>query len=172
MSFTDNLNKKRITKGELLLRAGEKCLHGYFVVSGCLKSYVIDKNGKEHILQFAPENWMVSDLDSFVNDVPSTTFIEAVENTEVKLLPRSFFDKSEHLNQEELYKQNQRLIKNIIVTNKRLAAVFSATAKERYLTFCETYPNLIQRLPLKLIAAYIGITPEYLSEIRREIATN
>jgi len=172
MSFIHDLNNKEVAKGELLLREGEICRHGYFVVRGCLKSYVLDKMGKEYILHFAPENWMVSDLDSFTNDVPSKTFIEAVEDSDVKLLPQSFFDRPEQLNQRELYAQNQKLIKNIIVANKRLTSILSASAKERYLEFCETYPNLVQRLPLKLIAAYIGITPEYLSEIRRKIATN
>lgn len=171
MNFIHDLKTKEVAKGELLLRKGEICRYGYFVVKGCLKSYVLDTTGKEYILQFAPENWMVSDLDSFINHTASTTFIEAIEKSELKLFPQSFFDQPKQLNNAELFEQNQKLIKNIIVANKRLASIFSDTAKERYLDFCKTYPNLIQRLPLKLIAAYIGITPEYLSEIRRELAT-
>ncbi|MCB0749332.1 MAG: Crp/Fnr family transcriptional regulator, partial [Ignavibacteriae bacterium] len=83
---------KIISKGEFLLNQGEIAKYGYFVKRGCLKSYVIDSTGKERIMQFAPENWMVSDLDSITNKVPSAVFIEAIEESEVLFLSNSDFE--------------------------------------------------------------------------------
>ena len=170
MDFIKDLPIKKVEKGELLLKQDEFCKFIYFVVSGCLKSYIIDKTGKEHILQFTPENWMVSDLDSFTNNVASSTFIEAIEPTEIKIIPKSFFENTSNLGKEELLTQNKKLIKNIIIANKRLALVLGSTAEDKYLDFCATYPTLVKRISLKLIASYIGITPEYLSELRRKLA--
>ena len=170
MNFIKDLPIKKVEKGELILREGELCNFIYFVVSGCLKSFIINKTGKEHILQFTPENWMVSDLDSFTNNVASSTFIEAIEPTEIKVIPKSFFENISNLEKEEVLAQNRKLIKNIVIANKRLALILGGTAEEKYLDFCATYPTLVKRISLKLIASYIGITPEYLSELRRKLA--
>lgn len=168
----DTQEKKigKYDKGQIVLYKGDVCKYGFFVKKGCLKSYVIDKSGKEHILQFAPENWFVSDIESLLTGKPSKTFIEAVEETEVELFPKSYLDKKYLMTKEELLLQNQKLIRNILMTNRRLASILSATGEERYLDFLNTYPSLAQRLPLKLIASYIGITPEYLSDIRKKLA--
>lgn len=93
MDFSKDLPTKKVKKGELLLREDELCKFIYFIVSGCLKSQIIDKTGKEHILQFTPRVWMVIDLDSFTNGVTSSTFIEAIEPTEIRIIPKSFFKK-------------------------------------------------------------------------------
>lgn len=170
MEFIDGLETLKIIKKTTILLEGSVCKSSYFVVSGCLKSFIIDKSGKEHILQFTPENWMVTDLDSFINQTPSKTYIEAIEDSELKVLPKSFFDNLQELGKEQLLEQNRKLIKNIIAVNKRLASILGTTAGERYLEFIETYPTLVQRLPQKLIASYIGITPEYLSEIRNKLS--
>ena len=170
MTFIDDLETLKVTKKTTILSEGSICKNSYFVVSGCLKSFIIDKSGKEHILQFTPENWMVTDLDSFINQATSKTYIEAIEDSELKLLPKSFFDNIQALDKHQLFEQNKKLISNIIAVNKRLASILGATAEERYLEFNETYPTLIQRLPQKLIASYIGITPEYLSEIRSKLS--
>jgi CRP-like cAMP-binding protein len=83
---------RTIQKGELLLRAGDIATYGYTVISGCLKSYVLDDGGKEHILQFAPEEWIISDLDSLTNQIPSLIFIEACENSEVLMMPKFSYE--------------------------------------------------------------------------------
>jgi len=167
--MVSNAKNKFYSKGEIFLNKGDICKHGFLVISGCLKSYIIDKRGKEHVLQFAPENWFVSDIESYVSGKPSTTFIEAIEPTEVKLIPNVFVGNHDALNKEDLIIQNQKLIKNILATNKRLASILASSAEERYIEFTKTYPSLVQRLPLKLIASYIGITPEHLSVIRKDL---
>lgn len=165
-----NSKTKKISKGEILLSFGDIASFAYKVESGCLRSYVIDNTGKEHILQFAPEDWVISDMDSFTNEKPSIVFIDAIEDSEVSFISKSNFDDFHFLERETLIEISIKFRNNLIATNKRIISLLSATAEERYIEFTETYPTLVQRLPLKLIASYIGITPEYLSDLRRKIA--
>lgn len=159
---------KSIAKGTILLRQGDICKFGCRVIKGCLKSYVIDDTGKEHIMQFAPEGWLITEMNSLLNHVPSSINIEAIEDSEVHWLQGEAKDVWENASREDLLQQIELLTRNIITANKRTRMLLSSTGEERYLDFIQTYPTLTQRLPLKLIAAYIGITPEYLSEIRRK----
>jgi CRP-like cAMP-binding protein len=161
---------KQVLKGDILLSFGEIASYAYKVETGCLKSYIIDNAGKEHILQFAPENWLISDLDSFTNEKPSIIVIDAIEDSEVSIISKSNFSNLHSLEKEILIETNIKYRNSLIAMNKRIISLLSATAEQRYIEFIETYPTLIQRLPLKLIASYIGITPEYLSDIRRKIA--
>ena len=170
MKLFENLKTKKVPKGTILLYKGEICKTVYKVTEGCLRSYVIDRSGKEHILHFAPEDWLISDMGSFVNQKPSDIFIDAIEDSEVLMLTNSSFNDIHQLSYDDLVEQNEKLVNNLIATNKRLANLLSATAKERYVDFVTTYPTLVQRLPLKLIASYLGMTPEYLSDVRRKLA--
>jgi CRP-like cAMP-binding protein len=161
---------KIIPKGTLLLSYGDICSYGYKVESGCLKSYVIDSVGKEHILQFAPEGWIIADLDGFTNKKPSQIFIDSIEESTVSFISKFNYEDLNDLDKKALVDMNTKYRNNLIATHKRIIGLLSATAKQRYIDFTETYPTLVQRLPLKFIASYIGITPEYLSDIRRKIA--
>lgn len=165
------INKTQtVSKGDILLSSGEIAKFAYKVEVGCLKSYVIDNAGKEHILQFAPEDWLIGDMDSSTNKKPSSIFIDAIEDSQVSCISTSHLENFDSLERELITDMSIKLRNNLIATNKRIISLLSATAKERYIEFTETYPTLVQRLPLKLIAAYIGITPEYLSDLRRKIA--
>jgi CRP-like cAMP-binding protein len=173
MSIFSNNKIKLIEKGTILLRQGEICNFGCKVIEGCLKSYFIDKTGKEHIIQFAPEDWIITDMNSLLNRVPSNIFIEAIEDSRVYWIhndTNGLLDIWEQFSKEELIEQVQLFTKNIIAGNNRTRMLLSSTGKERYLDFITTYPTLLQRIPLKLIASYIGVTPEYLSEIRKKLA--
>lgn len=170
MKLFDDLQTKKIPKGTVLLFKGDTCKSVYKVIKGCLRSYVIDKSGKEHILQFAAENWLITDMDSFVNNKPSGIFIDAIEDSELAFLTTSDYSNINQLSHDDLLEQNKKLMSNLIATNKRLMNLLSATAEERYRDFIDTYPTLLQRLPLKLIASYLGMTPEYLSDVRRKLA--
>lgn len=161
---------KKILKGQILLHQGHTAKYAFRINSGCLKSYVIDAAGKEHILQFAPENWLIGDMDSSTNQKPSVIFIDAIEDSEVSFIPTSKFDEFASLDKDLLAEISIKLRNNLITTNQRIISLLSATAKDRYIEFTTTYPTLVQRLPLKLIASYIGITPEYLSDLRRKIS--
>src|SRR5437868_5734064 len=86
----DTGSSKTFPKGTILLRQDEKCMEAYRVVSGCLRSYIVDGNGKEHILQFAPSGWVISDLNSIFNNVPSAVFIDVITDAEVIVIPKSY----------------------------------------------------------------------------------
>ncbi|MGH1438331.1 MAG: Crp/Fnr family transcriptional regulator [Lewinella sp.] len=161
---------KKVSKGDLLLSVGDTTLYAYKVKSGCLRSYVIDNAGKEHILQFAPEDWIIGDMGSYTNGDPSTIFIDALEESEVSFISAADFRDFDSLEKELLVEIGIKLRNSLIAANKRIMSLLSATAEERYMSFTQTYPTLVQRLPLKLIASYIGITPEYLSDLRRKMA--
>jgi len=168
--MTFELETKKVEKGTIILRAGEVSNYCFKVLKGCLKSFVFDNTGREHILQFAPENWWISDLDSFLNNKPSGVFIVALEDSEVVYFDKADYANLKNLPNSELLEEINLLTNNIISQNKRLILLLSSTGEERYLTFIQTYPNLTQRLPLKLIASYVGVTPEHLSYLRKKIA--
>lgn len=109
-------------------------------------------------------------MASFFNQEPSKIYIEAIEESNIQVLSHDTYADLEKLNEDFILEMNLKLRNNLIASNKRLIALLSSTAGERYIEFTKTYPMLVQRLPLKLIASYIGITPEYLSDLRRKIA--
>lgn len=168
MDIFDTLPTKIIEKGDFLLFPGEDCPFAFRTLSGCLRGYIVDAAGKEHIVQFAPEGWIISDLDSLINHVPARMFISALENSKVQLVPRETLLKMDQQDVETLKNLNRVLTNSIIASNKRLMGLLASTAEERYLEFLRQYPGLSNRISQKLIAAYIGITPQYLSEIKKK----
>jgi CRP-like cAMP-binding protein len=161
--------QKKVNKGEFLLREGEITRYSIFVAAGCLRTYTIDDKGKEHILQFSPENWWTGDM-SFTSDVPSQCFIEALEDSEVLLTDLSSIKRLvEYIPKAAAFYQ-AALQKSAAAKNKRIVSSMSATAEERYDDFLKTYPSLIQRVPQHMIASYLGVSPETLSRIRKKRA--
>jgi CRP-like cAMP-binding protein len=158
--------ERRLKRRQLVLQQGDVCRHYTFVVAGCLKLYGVDKKGTEHILQFAAESDWMSDIGSFHAEQPSQLYIEAIEPAVVLQL-----EKSDLI---YLYRHYAKFDRNfrVIIENKfvelqqRVLQNISSTAEERYHSFLSQYPDLAPRLPNTQIAAYIGITPEFLSKIR------
>lgn len=163
---------KKMKKGEFLLREGEICKYLAFVVKGCLRLYTIDNKGKEHIMQFAPEKWWVADVDSFSKGTPSVYYIDALEDSDVLLI--DFPSQDRALNEiPKLALFFQQLMQNRqTASQKRIIYSMSASAEERYLDFLKTYPTFMQRFPQHMIASYLGITPESLSRVRKQISLN
>jgi CRP-like cAMP-binding protein len=157
---------KTIPKGTLLLRAGEVSNRVYFVKQGCLRSYAIDAKGKEHIYMFAPEGWLIGDTASNVHQNPADLFIDALEDSIVEVFDKTFIDKYESLSPDLDLMDKERLRRRIAVLQKRIIMLMSASAWERYQDFIHTYPNIVQRVPQRMVASYLGITPEALSKIR------
>jgi CRP-like cAMP-binding protein len=161
---------KKVKKGEFLIREGEITKYSIFVASGCLRTYTIDDKGKEHILQFSPENWWTGDM-SFTSNVPSQCFIEALEDSEVLLTEFSSIKRFvEYIPQSAAFYQTA-LQRSAAAKNKRIVFSLSATAEERYDDFLKTYPSLVQRVPQHMIASYLGVSPETLSRIRKKRST-
>lgn len=161
---------KKVQKGAFLLRADEVCRFTFYVEKGLLRMFSVDKNGKEHIIQFAPENWLISDRSSLHFSEKSTYYIEAIEESEVLFLPEDFFLNllSEFPNSVE--KNNLLLQKHVKSLQDRINSLLGETAEERYLKFIKMYPDLMQRVPQWMIASYLGITPESLSRVKNALA--
>jgi len=160
---------KKLRKRQFLLNEGEVCKHIGFVNSGCLRQYTIDSKGAEHIIQFAIEDWWVSDLNSFLSGKPATDNIDALEDSEVLLLEKSARD--ELLNSCPKMEKFFRILieANHVATNERISDSLSTSAEERYLNFIKTYPKIFEQVPQNQVASYLGITPQSLSRIRKEL---
>ncbi|MBC6110629.1 Crp/Fnr family transcriptional regulator [Pedobacter fastidiosus] len=168
-SISGDLKIKKFDKNEIIQYTGDISKHGFFVGKGLLRAYSIDSKGKEHILQFAPENWLISDRNNMNNEA-SVFFIDAIETTEVVLMPNDFMEQAA-IKVPCLQPMHTRLLNNSIrFMQKRINMLLSATAEERYLDFIKLYPNLTLRVPQWMIASYLGITPESLSRVRKELA--
>lgn len=166
--FISLLESRKVKRKEFLLQSGDVCRNSAFVTDGCMRAYTIDENGFEHILQFAPPDWWIADMYSLITQKPGYLFIEAMEESEMLLLPKE--------EQEKLYvgipkfERFFRIItENSLVSNRqRVMDNLSLTAKQRYEKFCSAYPTVFNTIPQKHIAAYIGVTPEFLSKLKAE----
>ncbi|MEN8928899.1 MAG: Crp/Fnr family transcriptional regulator [Flavobacteriales bacterium] len=150
----------KIKKGEIIQRKGDQRTKIYSVVAGLLRSYSIDEKGREHIFLFAPENWVIADSNSATE--PAELFIDALEDSEIVIKEKS----------ELVDNHTEKLLKRVAVLQKRVIMLMSASAIERYEHFVSTYPEVVQRVPQKMIASYLGITPEALSKVKKERFTD
>ena len=160
---------RKLKKHQFLLNEGDVCKYVGFINSGCLREYSIDNKGVEHIIQFAIEDWWVSDLHSFLSGLPATFNIDALQDSEVLLIEKSA--REELLNSCPKMERFFRLLieSNHVATQQRIADSLSTSAEERYLKFIKTYPKLFEQVPQNHIASYLGITPQSLSRIRKEL---
>ncbi|MEP1035049.1 Crp/Fnr family transcriptional regulator [Ekhidna sp.] len=170
--LSERVNYRNYLKGQFIVQQGDVCKHESFVVKGCLKTFHIDSEGQEHIIRFAIEDWWTADMGSFITRTPADYNVQCIENTEVIQFSYEAL--------EELYTlipQLDRFFRIIIqkafvASEKRIIRNFSHPAKDRYVTFREQYPEIEQRVPQYMIASYLGITKEFLSKIRNELANS
>lgn len=168
--FVSLLEHKPIKRKDFLLRQGEICKTENFIIKGCLRTYTIDDNGFEHIVMFGIEDWWVGDLYSFLTKKPASYFIDALEDTEVLQITKERLDR--------LYEKVPKferffriIIQNAFIAQQtRINQNLSYTAEQRYMDFIKRYPHLEQRLTQKQVSAYLGITPVFLSILRRKLA--
>lgn len=170
--FTNLLVIQSVPKKTLLLQEGSVCDFEAFVNKGCLRTYYIDENGFEVILQFLIEDWWVSDIASFSMQQPSQLYIETLENSELFILTPE--TKEQLLAQVPKFERVFRLLlqRNLSATQNRLIQTISKPAQDKYLEFLKKYPTLPQRVAQHYIASYLGISPEFLSKIRNRLAKN
>lgn len=160
---------RKFLKNQFVVQNGDLCQFESFVISGCLKTFYIDDNGQEHIISFAVENWWTADLGSFITQTPAQLNVQCLENS---VLAQIHYNELQQLYVEvpKLERFFRLIIQNAFVAaQKRIVDNFSLAAVQRYLQFCEQYPNIGQRVPQYLIASYLGITKEFLSRIRSQI---
>lgn len=168
--FSAPFESVRVNKKEMVLKEGAYCRFEGFVTKGIFRVYFLDDNGVEQILQFAAETWWITDIDSFTNKLPAKLNIEALEDSEALMIS---YDEKEKLYKslpqvEKLFRMmNQRAM---VAMQRRIYSLQSMTADKRYLQFLEKYPDLEQRLNQQQVAAYLGISHEFLSKIRKKLS--
>jgi CRP-like cAMP-binding protein len=161
--------ERRIKRKQLILQEGDICNQNTFVVEGCFRMYLVDDKGKEHNLQFAVENWWIGDIGSFHSEKPSNLYIEAIENSIILQCKKE--DQIKLFVKYPKFNQIFRVLaENALVSlQNRILQNMSSTAEERYLDFVERYPNFFNRISNVQIASYLGVTPEFLSAVRKKI---
>jgi CRP-like cAMP-binding protein len=161
---------KNIRKRQFLLQEGDVCKQMAFVNDGCLREYTIDHKGEEHVIQFAIRDWWVSDLTSYLDGSPSTHNIDALQDSEVLVLGREARDNL--LEAVPIMERFFRLLleSNYVASRRRINYSLTASAEERYIAFMNIYPQLVEQVPQQYIASYLGITPQSLSRIRKELS--
>ena len=162
------MTERKIKRKQYILQEGDICRYFTYVEEGCFKTYGIDSSGTEHNLVFTVEDDWITDIDSLHNERPSRLFIEAVEPSVILQISKG--DLWFLYTNYPKFDRNFRVIieDKYIELQNRLLQTFSSTAYERYESFLKQYPELFNRLPNSQIASYLGITPEFLSKIRKE----
>lgn len=171
VQFATLLTPRRLTKHEHWLRAGEVCTHIAFVNQGCLRYYYL-KDGSEFNGQFFFEGAWVGEYQSFLTGQSSIQYIDALEDTELLVMPRT--DLLALYSERPVFERFGRLIaENVVIgSQRRTASLLFDTPEERYLKLITERPKVVERIPLHQIASYLGIKPESLSRIRRRLADN
>jgi len=161
---------KKVRKRQYMLNEGEVCKYNLFVAKGLLRAFGVEENGYEQVVQFAVEGWWISDLNSFFSGDVAVYNIEALEDCELLLLTRQSMDEMlEKLPKMERY--FRLLMQNhIVALRQRIIASQRHSAEERYIRLIEGFPTILARVPQQYIASYLGMTPETLSRVRKQIS--
>lgn len=170
--FTSLLHYKKYRKGHFLLQEGEICKFDNYIIKGVLRLFYTDETGREHIILFGKENKWISDFESYMNQIPAKLNIEALENCEIFQFNRK--------NLDELYSRvpkfefflRKKLQSCLTMYQERVMDSLSMNSKERYLKFLQQYRDIEQRIPQHYIASFLGITPQFLSQVRAELRTS
>jgi CRP/FNR family transcriptional regulator, anaerobic regulatory protein len=158
----------RLTKKEYLLEEGQVCRNLFFVEKGCLRMFYLNKKATEQIVQFALEGWWISDYFSFMDNKPSDYSIQAIEKSEIWSIDNIQFEKL--LNEMPQVEKYFRIVmqKSVAAAQRRSKLQSEMSKEEFYTHFSTSFPEFMQRVPQYMIASYLGLTPEYLSELRKK----
>ncbi|HTO17462.1 MAG TPA: Crp/Fnr family transcriptional regulator [Edaphocola sp.] len=161
---------KKLRRRQYLLQAGSVFRFHAFVCKGFLRNYYVDEKGQEHIMHFAPENYWTGDRSSIDSYLPSKYDIDAIEESEILLLKMENFEMIRKTIPAFNDFVNETLNKNALVMQERIHANISLSAEEKYVDFISKYPSISNRVPLHMIASYLGVSAETLSRVRRQFA--
>jgi len=165
--ISNSFSLVKLKKKEILLFVGDNSSHMRFITEGCLRSYYMDTEAKEHVIQFGIEDWWINDLYSFITNTPAKQFIQAIENSQVLQIHKNklneLFDTVPAL--ERFFRLKYE--KAYVSLQERTINTMSKTAEDRYIEFRLKHRNIEQRVPQYMVASYLGITPEFLSKLRK-----
>ncbi len=156
---------KKFKKHQFVIQEGELVMHNYFVWKGCLKAYHTDNKGKDHVLQFALPNWWITDYQAYYNTTAASINIDCIEDSELLYITLENCEKicSEIPKMSEFYRKKAN--KGYVALQQRILSLLNSSANERYEQMFKLYPQLFQKVPKQLIAAYLGVTRETLSRL-------
>lgn len=159
---------RQLNKKEIIIEASNKCNFNHFVLKGCLQMYFINNNGAERTIQFAIEDWWMTDSLAFHNGSTTDFYIQAIEKSQI--LSISIDNQKLLLDKFPKLEKYFRIIYQISfgATQMRMKNLHDFSKEEMYFNFIEKYPEFAQRIPQYLLASYLGLTPEYVSEIRNK----
>lgn len=162
---------EKYSKGDIIQHPGSSSVNRFYVKKGILRSFIIDSKGKEHIFSFAPEGWIIADIESLEYEKPGELFIDCLEDSEIIIFDTEIF-KFADLSKQEIIDYTHLLYRRMGILQRRILMLLSAPAKDRYTYFLKMYPELPNRIPQRMIAAFLGITPQALSTIRSKMASS
>jgi len=168
--FVSIIRETRVRKRQFIVQPGYICSHQTYVVKGAFRSYFVNKEGLDNTIQFAIDDWFISDFNSYITQTPASLFIEALEDS---LIHQIEYDQVENLcSANQKFEHFFRIVaqKSFAFAQRRVLSNLNKTAEERYLEFQTMYPSIVQRVPQYTLASYLGMTPEFLSKIRKNIS--
>lgn len=156
----------KLKRKEYLLQAGKQCAGNYFVLKGCLRQYFVNQKLNEQIIQFGLEDWWIADQDSLLNHQPATTYIQAIENCELLLLPEK--EREDLFNKVPAVERYFFIMmqKAYVASQRRIGFIFNQSDEERFRYFSKLNPAFVQRVPQYMLASYLGFTPQFMSRLR------
>jgi CRP-like cAMP-binding protein len=161
---------KKLRRRQYLLQEGDICHHHCFIAKGCMRMYRLSSDGAEHVLKFGIENWWISDAESFNNSTPSNFYIDALEDSVLYLVEKEDFNKlMKEISKLQAWKEFMDA-KSYDASQKRILSNISYTAEEKYENFIKSYPEFYQRVPLHMVASFLGVSRETLSRVRTKYA--
>ena len=168
--FIAIIRQTYIKKRQFIVQPGFICSHQTYVVKGAFRSYFVNDEGIEHTIQFAVDDWFISDFNSYISQTPASLFIEALEDSIIHQIEYHAVENLCSLNPKFEYFFRIVAQKAFAFSQRRVLSNLKNTAEERYLEFLNMYPTITQRVPQYALASYLGMTPEFLSKIRKKIA--
>jgi CRP/FNR family transcriptional regulator, anaerobic regulatory protein len=165
----DIIQTKKVSKNGFIVTPNAICKHQTYVLKGSFRSYYIAPNGIEHTIQFAIEDWFISDFNSYITQTPASLYVEAMENSVIQQL--AYEDVESLCENNHRIERYFRLVaqKAFAFSQKRTLSNLGKTAEERYIEFRSLYPKIEQRVPQYALASYLGITPEFLSKVKKKV---
>lgn len=166
--FLDLLQPVQVGRRDVLLREGQACRYLYFIEEGALRAFFAGPRGKEHTIMFAVSDWWITDMYCYLNQLPAMVSIEALQDTQLLQLERSRFDTL--LQEAPVFEKFFRILMQNAYTREQLRVIqsLSLPAEDRYENFLNKYPHIAALLTQKQIASYLGVTPEFLSVVRKK----